>query len=281
MKDKLWYFGSYEGERKPDTATTVNLVTGSSFSHPNTLRVNEYLGRGDYQLSEKNRIFLRGDGFTYKSDYLGVSGNADPSRAYQGTRTSYGFVADWNTSIRSNLVNDLRAGYHHFGWQNLPYTQSMEIIFANITVGGPYNYPQIFAQNSQDYRDDVFWLKGKHTLKFGGEYIYTGHGGYFQQNVRGRVNPCSASINAAQYSINLELYCPQLHLRRSSHLHSGLRQLYCRCPPFYPRLLASGRLEGSLAPDVESRPTLRQRPRRLHRRTQAEQWPAGPWQQRQ
>jgi hypothetical protein len=200
MKDKLWYFGSYEGERKPDTATTVNLVTGSSFSHPNTLRVNEYLGRGDYQLNEKNRLFLRGDGFTYKSDYLGVSGNADPSRAYQGTRNSYGFVADWSSSIRTNLVNDLRAGFHHFGWQNLPYTQSMEIIFSNTTVGGPYNYPQIFSQNSQDYRDDIFWLKGKHTFKMGAEYIFTGHGGYFQQNVRGRVNPCSASITAAQYN---------------------------------------------------------------------------------
>ncbi|WP_187143185.1 TonB-dependent receptor [Terriglobus albidus] len=199
-KDKLWFFGSYEGERKPDTATTTNLVTNAAFSHPNTLRVNEYLGRGDYQINATNRIFVRGDGFTYKSDYLGVSGNADPSRAYQGTRTSYGFVADWNSNLTPNLVNDLHGGYHHFGWQNLPYTQSMEIIFSNITVGGPYNYPQIFAQNNQDYRDDLFWLKGKHSVKFGAEYIYTGHGGYFQQNVRGRINPCSASITAAQYN---------------------------------------------------------------------------------
>lgn len=199
-KDKLWFFGSYEGERKPDTASSTNNITGAAFSHANNLRVNEYLGRGDYQLNEHNRIFLRGDGFTYKSDFLGVSGNADPSRGYQGTRTSYGFVADWNSNVTANLVNDLHAGYHHFGWQNLPYTNSIEIIFPNITVGGPYNYPQIFAQNNQDYRDDVFWLKGKHSVKFGAEYIYTGHGGYFQQNVRGRVNPCGGSPSAADFA---------------------------------------------------------------------------------
>lgn len=193
-RDKLWFFGSYEGERQPSTATSNPYVSNLVlFTHSAMLRTNEYLGRGDYQINDKNHLLLRGDGFTYNSDYLGVSGNTDPSRAYQGTRSSYGFVADWNTNLRSNLINDVRVGYHHFGWQNLPYVQSIELILPGTTVGGPYNYPQIFSQDTQQYRDDIFWLKGKHTIKAGAEFIYTAHGGYFQQNVRGRVSACSST----------------------------------------------------------------------------------------
>ncbi|CAN5635243.1 TonB-dependent receptor [soil metagenome] len=198
MKDKLWYFGSYEGERSPSTSTTTSNLAGSSpFSHPGTLKLNEFLGRGDYQINSKNKILLSGDGFNYKNDYSGVSGNTDPSTAYYGTRVSYGYVADWNSNISNNLVNDFRAGFHHFGWQYLPYYESIQVIFPNVTVGGPYNYPQIFQQNTQQYRDDLFWLKGKHSIKVGAELLYTKHGGFFQQNVRGRVTSCGATPTAA------------------------------------------------------------------------------------
>ncbi len=191
--DKLWYFGSYEGERQPSTSTTTPVTTNALFTNPGLFRLNEYLGRTDYQINSKNHLLVRGDGFTYNNNYLGVTGSADPSRAYSGTRTSYGIVGDLNTNLSSNLVNDVRIGYHHFGWQYLPFELSMELILPTITVGGPYNYPQIFTQNTQQYRDDLFWLKGKHSIKVGGEYIYTAHGGFFQQNVRGRVSACTSS----------------------------------------------------------------------------------------
>jgi hypothetical protein len=198
MKEKLWYFGSYEGERQPSTSSTLsNLVGSSSFSHSGTLKLNEFLGRGDYQPNSKNHILLRGDGFNYKNDYLGISGTTDPSTAYYGTRMSYGYVADWDSNVSSNLVNDFRAGFHHFEWTYLPYYQSIQIIFPNVTVGGPYNYPQIFQQNTQQYRDDLFWLKGKHSVKVGAELLYTHHGGFFQQNVRGRVTACGSTPTAS------------------------------------------------------------------------------------
>jgi Carboxypeptidase regulatory-like domain len=201
MKDRLWYFGSYEGERQPSTSTAVSVAANNApFSHAGTLKLNEYLGRGDYQLNSKNHILLRGDGFTYKNDYLGVSGTSDPSTAYYGTRTSWGYIADWNSNISSNLVNDLHAGLHHFGWQNLPYVESIQVIFPSVTVGGAYNYPQIFQQNTQQYRDDLFWLKGRHSVKAGAELLYTKHGGFFQQNVRGRVTSCGSTPTPSDFA---------------------------------------------------------------------------------
>ena len=199
MKDKLWFFGSYEGERKPDTATTQSPAANyANYTHAILTTVNEYLGRGDYQINEKNHVLLRGDGFTYKNNYSGVSGNVDPSRAYAATRNSYGYVADWNSTPSSHFVNDVRAGFHHFGWQNLNALNSLQITLPAVVIGGPYNFPQIFSQNTQQYRDDVFWLKGKHSLRAGGEFLYTKHGGYFQQNVRG-ASTCTVG-NAFNYN---------------------------------------------------------------------------------
>ena len=80
-KDKLWYFASYEGEHNPNTATINPYVTttaGNLFTHPVVILNNEYLGRVDYQRSEKNHFFLRGDG--YKSSTSFVAG-ADPSQS--------------------------------------------------------------------------------------------------------------------------------------------------------------------------------------------------------
>jgi hypothetical protein len=58
-RDKLWYFGSYEGEHQPSTIAEEPYVTttaGSVYSHPSIYKVNEYLGRADYQRKRQRAI---------------------------------------------------------------------------------------------------------------------------------------------------------------------------------------------------------------------------------
>lgn len=195
-RDRLWYFGSYEGEHKPNTFTTTPVVTNVPFSHPTTLKVNEWMGRGDYQLNEKNHFLLRGDKFTNTTDFVGT---AEPSSSYFSAYSGYGYVFDWNKNIGANLVNDVHAGYHHFVFQNLPYynNNSIVITLPTVTVGEAYNQPETFSQATQQYRDDLFWLKGKHSFKLGGEYLYTFHGGSFAQYARGGLTGCTSNRAAA------------------------------------------------------------------------------------
>jgi hypothetical protein len=193
-KDKLWYFGSYEGEHQPNTATLNPYVTttaGALFTHPVIILNNEYLGRLDYQRNDKNHFLLRGDAFTSSTSFV-VQGN-DPSQSYSTTVSSSGYVFDWNHNINDHLINDAHAGFHYFQFQNLPYytTGSIVLNLAASTVGEPYNEPEIFSQYTQQYRDDLFWLKGKHTFRLGGEYLYTLHAGAFPQYLRGGVTGCS------------------------------------------------------------------------------------------
>ena len=210
LKNKLWYFGSYEGERQSSGVTTTPILTNIPITAPQNIGVNEYLGRGDWQPNDKNHIFLRGNGFTFKNDNVVASGNTDPSSFYYATRMNYAILGDWNRQISSKFVNDLHVGFNHFQWQNLPEFSTLAITFSGVTrpdgtnggtatIGGPYNYPQIFYQNAQQYRDDVFYLTGKHSFKFGVELLHISHTGYFQQNVRGTVGSANCGVvNVAQ-----------------------------------------------------------------------------------
>lgn len=204
-KDKLWYFGSYEGEHQPGTATLTPYVTttaGSLITHPSTLKVNEYMGRVDYQRSDKNRFFLRGDGFKQLTDF--TPQNNELTQSYSSAVQSAGYVFDWTHNISSNLINDVHAGFHYFQFQNLPFYNNNSIVLTlpAATVGEPYNEPEIFSQYTQQYRDDLFWIKGKHAFKLGGEYLYTLHGGTFPQYLRGGLTTCSSSQTATQALYN-------------------------------------------------------------------------------
>ena len=209
-RGKMWYFGSYEGEHQASSVPDTPVATNVTLVAPQTLKVNEYLGRGDWQPSTKDHIFVRGNGFTFKNDNVVASGSTDPSSFYYATRMNYAVLGGWERQISSKVVSDLHIGFNHFQWQNLPLYPTLAITFAGVTrpdgtaggtatVGGPYNYPQIFYQNVQQYRDDLFYLTGKHSFKFGAEYLHTAHTGYFQQNVRGAVG--SANCGVVNYKL--------------------------------------------------------------------------------
>jgi len=63
-------------------------------------------------------------------------------------------------------------------------------------VGSPYNYPQHIGENVEQYRDDLFWLKGKHSFKIGEDFLHSVYAGNFGQNVRGTVLAFSSGVSA-------------------------------------------------------------------------------------
>ncbi|MGB7745369.1 MAG: carboxypeptidase regulatory-like domain-containing protein [Terracidiphilus sp.] len=201
-RDKLWYFGSFEGEHQPSTASenpiilsTPGVTTNTSgvgiYTHPVIFTNYDYLGRADYQVGANNHLFLRGDGF--KQDTSFVAQSNEPSQSYFSTVTAAGYVFDWDRNISSNLINDAHAGFHYFQFGNFPFFSDNSIVLTlpAVTVGEPYNEPEVFNQYTQQYRDDLFWLKGKHAIKMGGEYLHTLHGGSFPQYLRGGLTTCS------------------------------------------------------------------------------------------
>lgn len=188
LRDKLWFFFGYEGERQPSTIFTVPVgFGGQSFSFPSNLTTNSYILRTDWQVNERHKLSVRGTGYTWENPFTGITGTAHPSRAAARTRTSYSIFGTWTWIKAANLVNEVKVGWNHFDWQNTALVPSQEYRFQGNTIGGPYNYPQTFIQNTQQYRDDLYWLKGSHSIKTGAEYLHNAHTGFFQQNLRGTV----------------------------------------------------------------------------------------------
>ena len=56
---------------------------------------------------------------------------------------------DWNRKVNDHLINDLHTGFHYFQFQILPYYANEfncadQPAPGSITVGEPYNEPEIF-----------------------------------------------------------------------------------------------------------------------------------------
>ena len=196
-KDKLFFFFAYEGERQPNTIfDTPTGFGGLTYTFANELRTNSYLLHSDYIVNAANRLSVRATGYTWHVPLNNVTGAASPTRATDSTRTSYGVLGTWNTTITPSLVNEAKIGLNHFDWQNTPLIQSPEYRLPTITVGAPYNYPQQLGQSTSQYRDDLFWLKGAHSLRAGVDYLHTPYSGNFGQNVRGTVLSFSSGVSA-------------------------------------------------------------------------------------
>jgi hypothetical protein len=196
-KDKLFFFFAYEGERQPSTVfDTPAGFGGLSYTFANQLRTNSYLLHSDWVINAANRLSVRASGYTWHVPFNNVTGSASPTRATDSTRTSYSVLGTWNSIITPALVNEVKIGLNHFDWQNTPLIRSQEYRLPAITVGAPYNYPQQLGQNTSQYRDDVFWLKGNHSFKFGFDYLHTPYSGNFGQNVRGTVLSFSSAVSA-------------------------------------------------------------------------------------
>lgn len=228
-KDKLWYFGSFEAEHQPNTATLNPYVTttaGSLFSHPVLVTNHSYLGRVDYQRSDKNHFMLRGDGYKANTDF--ITQGSDPSQSYSSAVTSAGYVFDWNHNFNDHLINDFHSGFHQFQFQNLPYYDvgSIVVTLPAVTVGEPYNQPEIFSQYTQQYRDDLFWAKGKHNFKLGGEYLYTLHGGAFPQYLRGGVTSCTPTAGVTSTNALYNTFFPKGTLDPASWNYAAINA-YC------------------------------------------------------
>ncbi len=203
LKEKLFFFFAYEGE----TAAEYD------FRHAHGIRRLKLHFRertADQQLpaahrlsnsTHSNRFSVRATGYTWQEPFNNVTGSASPTRATDSTRTSYAVLGNWTWTATPAIVNELKFGFNHFDWMNTNLISSQEYRLPTITVGAPYNYPQQLGQNDFQYRDDLFWLKGSHSLKTGFDYLHTLYSGNFGQNVRGTVLSFSSgvsSLNLAQ-----------------------------------------------------------------------------------
>ncbi len=140
-----------------------------TFASPNPINLNALIAKLDYNLGDKHRLFVRGN---LQDDH--TSGPVQfPGQGpnYNLVDNSKGIAAGDVWTVSNSLVNNLRYGLVRQGYANRGITDGPYVTFQNIaTPTGSGFTSAIVTVPTHNFADDLTWVKGKHTLQFGGNY---------------------------------------------------------------------------------------------------------------
>lgn len=149
-----------------DTSVGDGVNTGGfRFNAPTTTDENTHIARFDYNISNSQTLFLRGN-YQYDLNQLTSYFPDTPSRALW--EHPYGFVVGHNWTISNSMINNFR-----YGLTRQAFSQQGDSTDNAISFRFVYQ-PSFFARTLtrvtpvHNITDDFTLIKGKHTIQFGG-----------------------------------------------------------------------------------------------------------------
>jgi Carboxypeptidase regulatory-like domain/TonB dependent receptor/TonB-dependent Receptor Plug Domain len=153
--------------------TTFKILQESEGTFNGLARLNTWNTRMDYQIGNKDSIngrFTLSRNFT---DDIGTNNGTSPSIGASLTYRDYSTVVTWIHSFGNNLINQMRG---QFSPNNSAVTAPPEPARTSVILSGlagfgrTFGAPYIVNQNRYQFEDNLTWLNGNHTFKFGGSY---------------------------------------------------------------------------------------------------------------
>jgi hypothetical protein len=168
----------------PLASNGIVAVTPTNFT-----KENQHIGRMDVNLSQKDSIwfYAMGNDRSQLSD-LPFTGATLPGFGDSSIPYTKVFTAAWNHTFSPNLLNEFRPGYSRLNFQSgqpqkvrPPSTVGFPInaqrpaqadypkmtVTGYFTLGGTNNGPQPRKDQTYQVTDNLTWIKGNHTFKFG------------------------------------------------------------------------------------------------------------------
>jgi outer membrane receptor for ferrienterochelin and colicin len=200
VKDKLFYFVSYDQQKQSVTIPLVSTVLNSAVfaKYPELNTPPDYIqtrdgdvtfGRLDFQAAQQHRFWLR----VNLTDYTGENGTssatnrAESRNGVEGLDTK-AYVGGWSGTFGSNLLNDLNLNYINEDTPredkglNLP---SFQINSPSVSYGEETFLPITSTTKRKAIGDTLTYLRGDHVAKAGFEYNDTSINQVFKGNWRG------------------------------------------------------------------------------------------------
>ena len=192
VRDKVHFFGVYEYERQPNTIVSAPpALAGQTFSFPTKDVHHTFLGRGDWQLSARDHVMVRGQYWRWQNPFTQITGTEHPSQAATRIRDDTAIVGSWTRVLSDAMVHELKVGYSHYYWLNQMADRERfhdfvpSYVFPGLTVGARENYTQEFFNDTPSFRYDLSWHRGRQDFKIGGEYLAWHDSGQFFKRRRG------------------------------------------------------------------------------------------------
>ncbi len=169
-------------------------------------------GRGDWQISSKDRFFMR---YVYQDNVNAVGSGTISSGAFVAVPAhdeQYGFdyTRDWTTSmVQQTRVSYSKAAVVFAGGEAYP-----QCSIANVTACPPNvafsdlnnsftsfglatNLPQDRQVHNTQYQSNLTWVRGHHNIKFGGEFDHQSSPNHFLPSINGGYTFISAGATNA------------------------------------------------------------------------------------
>ncbi len=181
------------GNLNPDGSCAVPVQVGSlGFTGPSYLNTFTNTASVDFNISAKDQLRFR---YVYEKQN-GIDTAAQIPTFWQTLPFRFHTVAlsEYHTFTPS-LTNEFRFGFNRFynvtpagnfsGFGSFDFPNLTMDDLAGIQIGPDPNAPQETIQNTYQGIDNISWVKGKHSFKFGGEYRQYITPQSFTQRVRG------------------------------------------------------------------------------------------------
>jgi len=184
-------FQQYPHSNSTAVGDGLNFL-GYSFPAKTPGVLNTYVAKFDFNLTQNQHVFVRA-GMVGDNSGQGPQFPGQPQSTV-ATDNSKGLIVAYTATLRSNLVNNLRYGLIRQSIANVGQLTAPYIAFGN----GPASLTaQTYTTTANvpvhNLVDDLAWVKGKHTIEFGG-------------NLRIITNNRSSNVDSLSYARTYTLW---------------------------------------------------------------------------
>jgi hypothetical protein len=174
VRDKLQYFGSYEGSRERETSViTSALVPVNERETPNPSDGHNAFFKTDSRFTDQHSMSLRYRADKNKSTGNGIGGTASRERGTNGNSLVQDIVGNLTSVLSSRALNELRFQFgRHSTWSTIDGWSTLgmpEISRPSLRTGKAYNQPQGRDENRWQFINNFTYTMSSHDLKAGAD----------------------------------------------------------------------------------------------------------------
>jgi len=215
VKDKIFFFFNYDGQRNtvpnivslnvpagftksttdPTTASwqqaALDYLNARAASWTRTQNQDVYMGKVDWQVSQKELVTMRWNSqrFTGAGFENGGSQNSSEHTGASLVQTD-SLTASLTSTIKNNLLNVFRFEYRKDNEPGQANNINPEATIKQLTntvlvVGRNFFSPRFTNIRGFQWADSLSLIRGTHTFKFGGDFLYDQIANFFPGNFSG------------------------------------------------------------------------------------------------